>query len=232
MRKTPRTEPGYVPLAEEAQTIIRSGDLKTAISMLRKAMARAKAAGDLAAYGSLLANLGLAFKRQGKAFQGRKMLERAVEVLDRAGTQKELAEALDNLGFVERELGDMDTAESRHRAALQRFQELGDAHGMARALTNLGLIHKDQGRLTEASASFERALSLLADQPYPRDRAHALLGQALTLEHLHQPEAAQQKFDLALTDYRQTDDRKNEALTGLMKNRPSSLFLMIPFVFR
>ncbi len=201
-------------LAEQAQHVLKSGNLEQGITLLEQASALAQKAGDLFTQGTILNNLALAQERSGQLDTARKTIGRAVDLLERFEDKdtEELADAVKNVGFIERNLGHLDTAQRYYEVALEIAQSIGDDNIQAKVLVDLGVVHKDRGRLTEARVHFERALALLDDNQV-ETRASALLGLGLTLEYLQDSEGARSYYLQALDAYRQVGDWENEAVT-------------------
>jgi protein O-GlcNAc transferase len=127
----------------------------------------------------ILANLGLAFLKQGLPEQAAPILQNAVAL------NPNMFNAYNNLGIAQRELEQLENAESAFRLALQINPNDADTHN------NLGNTLRDLGHLDNAVVSFHAAIKIKPDYA----EAHNNLGIALQ---------SMGRLDDAITSFRRT----------------------------
>lgn len=113
---------------------------------------------------SILANMGVIRRKQGRLTDSRRYLEDAVRTASTSQDSERLtseAFALDNLGITLRRLGDRDEALKTFDAALRRRERPGDEVGRAKTLLNIAKLQKDQDQLHAARVQAGLALDVL-----------------------------------------------------------------------
>jgi tetratricopeptide (TPR) repeat protein len=112
---------------------------------------------------SVLNDLGLVYRDQGRLGEARKALETALSMLEEPAAKEGQAAVLASLGSVLLAGGHRDAATQRDRQALELSDTSPSTAPLAAALhNNLGAASGSQGHYGEAREHFERALELLA----------------------------------------------------------------------
>lgn len=131
---------------------------------------------------TVLANIAVIERKQGKLEESRRHLEEAIVAAQaRKDYEGQAAEAYaqDNLGLTLRGLGDVSGALKRHETALDLRQELGDEVGIAKCAINIGRMLREQGALTGAREQIENAIATLEgvdDELHTLANAYSTLG--------------------------------------------------------
>jgi tetratricopeptide (TPR) repeat protein len=154
-------------LKDLAQAIDDDGDLKTAIPLMRQAVAMQRALRGSAPHPDLadaINDLGILFGENGDYDQAENLYLESIAMYRRLFGDKHLkiAEGLSNLAYVLQEKGDLANSESTYRQALAMERELlGEVNpGVANTLNNLAFVQYDRGDAHGALATLREALDV------------------------------------------------------------------------
>ncbi len=145
---------------------LHRNQLGQAIDFFRRAadeLTRAPTPDTPSAYGDILANLGLAYQRQGNLTSARTTYQQALDRSIAAGDRR--LQALVHSRLAELALDQHDLATARHHGdeSLTLAQATGARPVEAGALLVLGRIFAAQEEPSQAAAAFDAAIELLAD---------------------------------------------------------------------
>jgi len=136
----------------------QGGRHSDALTVLGHALEASRLAGDQAAQGEALSNLGVAYLRLGRLEDARTAHQAAIDVCRSSGDRYGEAGALNNLGNLHERLGRYREAMDHYTQALALADELGARQGKAILLTNLGVVHTQLGNFAQAVRECRRAL--------------------------------------------------------------------------
>ena len=158
-----------------AQAIDDDGDLKTAIPLMRQAVAMQRALRGSAPHPDLadaINDLGILYGENGDYVQHENLYLESIAMYRRLFGDKHLkiAEALSNQAYVLQEKGDLANSESTYRQALAMERELlGEVNpGVANTLNNLAFVQYDRGDVQGALATLREALAVYR-KLFPQD---------------------------------------------------------------
>jgi tetratricopeptide (TPR) repeat protein len=141
----------------------QGGRHEDALVVLGHALAASRLAGDHAAEGAALYDLGVAHLRLGR-HEDAMTLHRQALAICRAGSDRyREAGALNNLGNLFERLGRYAEAIDHYRQALVIVRELGLRLGKATLLTNLGVVHTRLGDHGQAFRDCAEALAIFRE---------------------------------------------------------------------
>lgn len=146
-----------------------------ALAVHRRALDRAREAGDLPGRAVALRGLGSVHWRWGRLERAAELAEDALAASRAAGVARVEAQSLSDSAGIAGQRGDYDTAERRYLAACALHRERGDRAGEAAALLNLGVVHERRGDLDRAADLYRDAGAVYADIDYRLGRAKSLL---------------------------------------------------------
>jgi tetratricopeptide (TPR) repeat protein len=175
-------------------------------------LAAARAAGDTAAQGRALGNLGAANAELRRFEDAISCLSQAQEIFRETGSRHAEATTLCNLGLSSFELRRFEDAISWSQAALSISRETGYSPVECLALNCLGLTYDGLGRLEEAISSYQAALAISRQTGDWRRESLILGNVSLTYGRLGRFEDAISSYQAALAISRQTGDRHLECL--------------------
>jgi tetratricopeptide (TPR) repeat protein len=198
-----------------ARTLFRyldsGGHFAVANAIHTDARRAASHAGDHAAEGAALSDLGVVAWRQGRYPEAAACFHQALELCRQAGDRAGEAYALNRLGLVDFQQGHYDLAARSHRSALALCREIGDRAAEARALGNLGGIDWRRGRYPEAAAYLRQALALHREGGDPAGEAEATGTLGVIALRQGRYSQAVELFQGALAICRASGDRIGEA---------------------
>ncbi|MCX4763762.1 tetratricopeptide repeat protein [Streptomyces sp. NBC_01275] len=116
-------------------------------------------AGDRAAEGLLLTDLGMAYARVNDLAASLACHRRALEIWEELGDRLNTAHSRNLIGLNHLHRRQLDAAARHFEQAIADFQEQGSAHWTATALSNLATTHYRAGRLPQAATAVEQALT-------------------------------------------------------------------------
>jgi predicted ATPase len=142
------------------QSLTAAGRRAEAAPAFETALARAKAAGDLACESAVRSSLAALHARQGRTWQALSEHEQALRGARLAGDAALECAALNGLGALAFGQGQMNDARSHWEAVLQLAEQAGLKRWQCTVLGNLSSLHANQGRMTESLRQGEVALTL------------------------------------------------------------------------
>jgi predicted ATPase/class 3 adenylate cyclase/Tfp pilus assembly protein PilF len=214
-------EASRIPLPPRARSVVsrvlamaleQLGGAAEARAHFDAALAAAREAGDRGLESSVLGNLGLLHKVQGRPEEAVAHYEAALALAREAGDGRFEGVLLGNLGNVRRDHGRPEEARACYEAALARVREEGDARTEGIVLGNLGLLHKTQGRAAEARTHLEAALARAREAGDRRFEGTWLGNLANLHRDLERFDDARRCYDDALLAARDVGDRRIEAI--------------------
>ena len=154
-------------LKDLAQAIYNDGDLKTAISMMKDAVAEQRELRGDAPHPDLadaINDLGMLFDYSGDYGQAEELYRESIAMYRRLFGEKhnKIADGLNNLANVMQEKSDLANSETTYRQALAMQRELlGEVHpDVANTLNNLAFLQYDRGNAKGALATEREALAI------------------------------------------------------------------------
>ncbi len=131
-----------------------------ALVVLGHALHASRLAGDAAAEGAALYDLGVAHLRLGRHDEAMRLHSQALAICRAGGDRNSEAGALNNLGNLFERLGRYAEALDHYRQALVLVHELDLRVGKATLLTNMGVVHTRLGDHEQASRDCREALAI------------------------------------------------------------------------
>lgn len=131
-----------------------------ALPVWRRALVRARGAGDTAGMAAVLGNIGASHLEEGRLDSAEASLTRARRLASLVGDSRVEANAIGLLASVQQERGALDAARAAYAQAAALRARIGDTRGMAADHNNLGLLAQSLGDLEEARRQFESALAI------------------------------------------------------------------------
>jgi tetratricopeptide (TPR) repeat protein len=187
------------------------GHHSDAVTIHGQARRGARQAGDRPAEAAALANLGVAYWRQGRLEQAASCQQQALALFGEAGDRYGEARALANLGTIDLQAGRYQQATGRCRQGLARYREVGERFGQAQMLNNLGIIAERQGRHQQAAEQHRLSLAIHGEIGDRVGEARALTNLGVAEGCLGQYQQAAEHHHQALALFRETGNRHGEA---------------------
>jgi len=195
----------------ESLTLLRY--LDDLLTVQEAALAAARRAGDTAAEGRALNNLGGAYGELWRFEEAigcyRDALVICRETADRHGE----GGTLNNLGEAYRQLRRFEEAIGCYQDALVICRETGDRYGEGIALNNLGLVYGELRRFEEAIGCYQDALVICRETADRHGEGQTLNNLGLVYAELRRLEEAIGCYQDALVICRETGDRHGEGQT-------------------
>ncbi|OLF04532.1 hypothetical protein BLA60_40285 [Actinophytocola xinjiangensis] len=160
------TDSGYT-LRDRALVHLRLGDLASADTDLRQALAIADEQGIPTLRGEVVQNLGTLHAARGDHDQARAAHEEALRIGHEVGDPCLRATALNGLAVLDRAAGDPAAALPRNTEALALATLAEDRIERAHSLTGLGDTHHQLGRHDQARGHWQAAWEIYADMGTP-----------------------------------------------------------------
>ena len=153
------------------------GDVRSAVSALEAAVARARESGATLEESAALNTLGFTWQLAGEFEKAVDQYRAALSLFEAAGDETRAAIALGNLGTLYRGLGDLPRAKDAQERAMAMHVALGDEARVALARSNLGTIAFEQGDYQTAANLHGAALEVWSGRGSVRRtfRAHTHL---------------------------------------------------------
>jgi predicted ATPase len=142
------------------QSLTAAGRRAEAAPAFETALARAKAAGDVACESTVRSSLAALHARQGRSWQALSEHEQALRLARLAGDPALECAALNGLGALSFGQGQMNEARGHWEAVLQLAQQAGLKRWQCNVLGNLSSLHANMGRTAESLRQGEAALEL------------------------------------------------------------------------
>lgn len=137
-----------------------AGKYAEAIRSIRGALILARKAGDVAAQGSFLANMGFVYTYWGKPDKAVACFHRAMESQRIGGMKATLANTVLNWGNALCRMEQYDAALEKWREALRMNEEMGDYGGVAMIHNNIGYLLMERGKLDQSLEHLHASLRL------------------------------------------------------------------------
>jgi DNA-binding SARP family transcriptional activator/Tfp pilus assembly protein PilF len=213
MHAADRGLPSYAPLLSRtlAYYLRTRGHYPEALVIHGCARDAANRAGDPAAEGSAVNNLGIIHRAQADYGQAALDLQQALVLYRRAGDRAGEARALHNLGNVWCRQGQYQQAAEQLETARTAFREIGDRLSEASTLDSLGAVSQLQGRYQQAGRHLRRALDLHRELGDRNGEAYALNNLGIVYQREGSYHDAAASLEQALVFFRQVGNRTGEA---------------------
>jgi predicted ATPase len=137
------------------------GNIGDAVRDFTDALNCARKSGDPVLEGTLLVDLSILHREQGKMRDSEEAIRAAVQL--KIASPWFQAYLHGNAGILDYELGRHESAELHYATALNILREMGDRRFEGIFETNLGLLYRDQKRLPEARAHYEKGITALRE---------------------------------------------------------------------
>ena len=144
-----------------------AGDFEEARSHMARALAVARAHGDLYSCIALQGNLAMTYQQLGDLKRAEKEIAAALKLSRDLGRVHRVIFCLNALGDLEREFGALDKAEAHLKEALALARELQDRLFQTISLLTLSRVAYDRASFLEAKAFAQEALELNKDMRRP-----------------------------------------------------------------
>jgi len=148
------TAPGDTTLAR-ADSLYLAGELDSATSIWRAALATAEAKNDSASVATHLTSLGNAARGQARYDEARDLLERSLAIKQRLGMRNELFRSFNALGILAENEGRLTDATAWYEQATSAAIAAGDSLSAAKAAHNQGLVYGRLGEFDRSRAGLE-----------------------------------------------------------------------------
>ncbi len=191
-----------------------------AVSSWERALAGARATGNVGLEAAVLMNLGVASEALGRRRQSLQYYEQSVTLNETQGDERQAARAQVNAAAILVEYGPSpDNGVRRVQSALTVFRKIGDKSFEVLGLRVLGAYHRNAGRTRDAERFFDQALSIARERGLEDDAVGIRLDMART-------QLAQGRYADALTaletvarEPRSRDSTHAKVLVGVARAR-------------
>src|SRR5262249_35338072 len=188
----------------------RRGRIAEAMGELENAKAMAVTAGDRLLEGTLLVDLSILHREQGRMSESQAAIQSAAKM--NITDSWFLAYLSGNTGILDYELGRHRDAELHYERALKIFREVGDRRYEGLFEGNYGLLHRDQERLATARAQFEKCIAALREVGDQRHEGMSLDYLASTLWEEGFLQEARTCLQKAVTMLQEAGDRRQSSI--------------------
>ena len=152
-----------------------------AVSSWERALAGARATGNVGLEAAVLMNLGVASEALGRRRQSLQYYEQSVTLNETQGDERQAARAQVNAAAILVEYGPSpDNGVRRVQSALTVFRKIGDKSFEVLGLRVLGAYHRNAGRTRDAERFFDQALSIARERGLEDDAVGIRLDMART----------------------------------------------------
>jgi len=192
------------------QLFQRRGRIAEAMGELETAQRMALTAGDRLLEGTLLVDLSILHREQGRMAESQAAIQSAARMnIADPWFQAYLA---GNTGILDYELGRHRDAELHYERALKIFREVGDRRYEGIFEGNYGLLHRDQLRLATARSQFEKCIAALREVGDQRYEGMSLDYLASTLWEEGFLQEARACLQKAVTMLQEAGDRRQSCI--------------------
>jgi tetratricopeptide (TPR) repeat protein len=195
----------------DSLTILRY--LDDLLAVHEAAQAAARRAGDRAAEGRTLTNLGNAYAELRRFEEAVDCYQRALAIWRETGDRHREGQTLTNLGEVYRALRRFEEAVDCYRQSLAIIRETGDRYDEGVPLNNLGLAYQDLRRFEEAVDCYQQSLAIKRESGDRYGEGQTLNNLGVTYQVLRRFEEAIDCHQQSLAICRETGDRHGEGQT-------------------
>jgi tetratricopeptide (TPR) repeat protein len=195
----------------DSLTILRY--LDDLLTVGETALAAARHAGDQAAEGRALINLGGAYRELGRYEEAITSCQQSLAIKRKIGDRHGEGQTLGNLGLAYQELGRFEEAITSCEQSLAIKREIGDRPGEGITLINLGHAYLKLRRFEEAITSYHQSLAICRETGDQPGEGRTLNGLGSAYRQLGRFEEAITSYQQSLTIRRETGNRHGEGMT-------------------
>jgi len=177
------------------------------------ALSAARRLGDRRGEGTILNNLGVAYRQRRRFDEALACHDQALNIYQMIGDRHGEGRALNNSGITYRDLRRFDEAITCHERAITICREISDQRSEAEALDNLGNTYRELRRFDDALASYQQALTLYRHIGDRYGEGWALNGIGIIYRELARFDDALDSLRQALAIRREIGDRHGESHT-------------------
>jgi len=138
----------------------RTGDLDSAIKVLKKWLSLSGDENKTEATAIALGNLGTLYHTRGELERAEEMYQKSLAIEEALGHKEGMAADYGNLGTLYKIRGELDRAEEMNQKALAINEALGRKEGMADHYGNLGELYRIRGELDRADEMYYKELAI------------------------------------------------------------------------
>ena len=197
-------------LLEAGRRQYETSQNRAAVESWQQALDIYRALGDRAGEGSVLNNMGLAYRALGQYSQSVDYHSQALNIAQAIKDRSGEATALSNLGLVYAFLGDNQQAIDFSNQALEIFQDLNNYNAYARTLNTLGIAYYSRREYSKSIEFYTQALAIFRDTQDQGSEGDALNGLGLANQFLGQYEQAIEFYNQSLRIAQEIDYPKAE----------------------
>ncbi len=161
-------------LRMDGEIQVRSGSPKTAVPLLREAVAVGSRRADSTEYTRAVLWLAVSLERQGRGGEAARWYRLGLVRARRFGDREQVAWALTGLAYHDYQSGQNERARREYETASSTFESLGNLRGQVRALTGLGNVLSRTGEPDAAKRCYARILGIARDQGFAWAEGQAL----------------------------------------------------------
>jgi tetratricopeptide (TPR) repeat protein len=183
------------------------------LPLWEEARAAAQRLGDRVTEGSVLSNLGIAYKDLGELPNAIRAYEQSLAIAHSVGDRQSEGAALNNLGNVYNLMGEPSRAIVCFEQDLAISRELGDHRSERQSLGNLGRAYLLLGEIPKAIAVIKQRLAIARSAGDQLGEGTALLNLGLAYHCLGDFPLAVVSYEQSLAIARQLGDRQGEGVT-------------------
>jgi tetratricopeptide (TPR) repeat protein len=198
-------------LSPEGGQLLTQAALGEALVEFQEALAVYREAGDRAAEGTWLNNLGHVYQGLGRPEEALDHYQQALaimrEVRDRVGERR----ALNSVGMFYQRLGRPQEALAHLQQALTICRALRDRAEEGRVLANVGMVYRSLGRPEDALEHYQQALAISRERGDRAGEGRALNNAGVVCRSLGRSQEALEQLQQALAIMREVGDRRTEA---------------------
>lgn len=136
--------------AQLAGVLFKKGRYAETFGLLEQALTYYQAAGDSAAAGRMLGEIGNVHRAQGDYDRAMECYQRHLVIAEDSEDWHAVSKTVGNMGNVHRVRGQHDRAMECYRREARLSEALGDRQAVALATGNIGLVHFNQGDYSQA----------------------------------------------------------------------------------
>ncbi|HTY08207.1 MAG TPA: tetratricopeptide repeat protein, partial [Candidatus Edwardsbacteria bacterium] len=189
-----------------------TGDNSHAITDIKRAIVRARDAGNQLQEAEARMQLGQIYNAMGRFADAGKVAQDALKRYREQRHRRGQALALNSLGSIHVHRNDYPRAIECFTEALVLARAMGDDGLAGRCYNNLGTSYSAIGKAEAASEQFRKAVAIGRDQGHPKLEAQALNNLALELAGSGDAEGGLDHHQRALRIFQQIGDRRGEAI--------------------
>ena len=144
----------------KSNSYLQTGDYKKSLEYMNKALELIDPEKNQRDYSSLLNNLGMLCKRQGKLAEALDALQMSLQIRETLGDRATISTSYSNIAVVYLALNKLEDAEDYLNKSIAIKREINDERGLSIALNNMGNIYNRKEEHSTAISYYNQSLEL------------------------------------------------------------------------